>query len=247
MLVARHDGGSAFAWSALKGRDYTCPECESALTLRQGAVKIHHFAHRPSAKCAYASGETEAHMRGKQVVHDAFARRGLRVEVECRVLTSEGDRRADVLVWGKDGESRIAFEVQHSDISLADLCRRTKAYMAAGVRVIWLPLIHPDTAARLGDCRFFAGALAGSYAPYWHRWLNAYSGSIPFLDVSRGQVWMASMRRGTLYEGGWGRPDMDVLGPFDMDEVQISTFQGAGKVRRTYEIPAGPSAKLVVR
>jgi len=57
-----------------KAKNYLCPRCESVVTLRQGEVNVHHFAHKNENKvggCNYykkgGASETEQHKEGKQI------------------------------------------------------------------------------------------------------------------------------------------------------------------------------------
>ena len=53
---------------ALKGRSYICAECSQRVILRQGTVRVHHFAHfTPTTKCKFYenSGESENHKHAK--------------------------------------------------------------------------------------------------------------------------------------------------------------------------------------
>jgi hypothetical protein len=53
---------------ALKGNLYTCVECNQKVILRQGDIRVHHFAHlNPTTKCKYYEnpGESETHKHAK--------------------------------------------------------------------------------------------------------------------------------------------------------------------------------------
>lgn len=55
--------------NASKGREYTCADCNQRVILRQGSVRVHHFAHfNPSTKCRFYNtsvGESEYHKHAK--------------------------------------------------------------------------------------------------------------------------------------------------------------------------------------
>lgn len=227
MLVAKWDDlGLVMARDARKGLAYNCPGCGADLTLRQGAVVVHHFAHKASEeRCGYAAGETLAHMKGKQLLHDAFTRRGLRVEVECRLETPLGERIADVLVH--DGKHRIAFEIQHSEISVEDLARRTQAYMSARVRVIWVPLLDPARAEALRrDPAPYKKIADADRWPRWHLWLQSYQRATPYLDVESGDVFAVSLSKPSWPELPiWGQ----ARGPWRLDDMQVCRFWDSGE------------------
>ena len=132
------DNTPVVATEGARGLEYRCPDpvCNQVVFIRKGRKRIHHFARQPDASCAYGRGETFAHLQAKLILRDNFRRRGLQADVERVVLSSESDRRADVLVWKPNTDQRVAIEVQHSYLFAPDIERRTKAYMAAGVPVI---------------------------------------------------------------------------------------------------------------
>src|SRR5205823_9332068 len=141
MLTALHDDIRVYASAADKGSEYRCPGCRAALILRKGRVRIHHFAHHPPVGCAWGTGETTAHLEAKLALKQALETRCHRAEVEWPIASLAADRRADVFVWEMLG-GQIAFELQHTGISLEEIERRTRAYMAAGLAVVWLPFLH---------------------------------------------------------------------------------------------------------
>ena len=156
MLVAirAFDNARVVATEVSRGPEYRCPDpaCNQLVTIRKGPNLVHHFAHRPDASCGYGRGETLAHLQAKLLLRDEFRRRGLQADVERVVLSSESDRRADVLVWKSDSDRRVAVEVQHSNLNISDIERRTTAYMAASVPVIWIGLMN--------DGRLWSGNLS---------------------------------------------------------------------------------------
>ena len=117
MLTRMHsrDEARVLAWAADRNdRPFHCPECRAQVILKQGAVRVHHFAHVPPVICQYGRGETESHRRCKQALYE-----GLRtspgvahVELEFPV----GNQRADVVATIRG--VRVAFEVQVSTLSL---------------------------------------------------------------------------------------------------------------------------------
>jgi competence protein CoiA len=155
MLVATRvsDNTHVVASEVAHGPKYRCPDpaCNQLVVIRKGSKVIHHFAHRPDASCAYGRNETHAHLLAKLLLRNEFRRRGLQADVERVVLSSESDRRADVLVRKPNTDRRVAIENQHSYLSAPDFERRTKAYIAAGVPVIWIGLLK-WTRSLNGDC-----------------------------------------------------------------------------------------------
>jgi len=265
MLIALSEGTRVEAWVAEKGPTYMCPNCKAELVLKKGQIKIHHFAHKPPVTCSWARGETEAHLKAKMLLHDAFAARGLRVEVECEVLSTAGDRRADVLVWGRKGETRVAFEVQHQPLDFGAIERRTLAYMAAGVPVVWVSLISVEALADAMTTP--AGRVIPRYSVRpWEKWAHAYSmGELWFIEPESGSIW-----RGVLKEhlievpssswyssggeeqsaGGYTRRSkrwrqLHLSGPYPPRKIGVRPFRRPKWSSRDFTVPAGSAARLI--
>lgn len=152
MLVAELNKTRIEAREADKGPEYRCPLCREIVILKQGRIVIHHFAHKPPVNCSWGQGETIAHREAKKLFQDEFKWRGLRAEVEHVVPSLPGDRRADVMVWSPQGIPH-AIELQHTPVDYDNLERRTRSYIAAGVRPIWIPFLPMkvwEDAERLG-------------------------------------------------------------------------------------------------
>ncbi|MBS1098421.1 hypothetical protein JK191_12845 [Gluconobacter sphaericus] len=65
MLTANCNGRRIDAASSQKGLLFLCPKFGREVTLKEGQIKIPHFAHKPPTDCTWASGETQAHMEAK--------------------------------------------------------------------------------------------------------------------------------------------------------------------------------------
>ena len=235
MLKAKRvsDNADVVATEVARGPEYRCPECNQLVIIRKGPKIIHHFAHRSAASCAYGRGETQAHLRAKLMLRDAFRSRGFQADVEQVVLSSESDRRADVLIWKPNTDRRVAIEVQHSYLSPSDIERRTKAYMAAGVPVIWIGLLK-WTQPLNGDCEPAYRSCG------WQDWAQDYNGGhlwLLDLDIAVGKMWRVWFRGGpfsaTLREG-----------PFDIQSLRIKLFKRTPH-GRLGPMPSGLSAWLL--
>jgi hypothetical protein len=140
MLTANRDGLKVDAAASERGPVYLCAKCAREVTLKKGRIVIHHFAHKPPTDCTWASEETQAHLAAKLCLREAYRRRGYQADYEVEVLSSEGDRRADVLITAPNGE-RVAIEIQHQPLLFDAIERRTQGYIAAGVPVMWLGIL----------------------------------------------------------------------------------------------------------
>lgn len=190
MLVARRvsDNAHVVASDVDRGPEFRCPDatCNRVVFIHKGRKRIHHFAHQRGVTCAYGSGETDEHLRAKLLLRDEFRRRGFQVDVERAILSSEGDRRADVLVCKPNSSGRVAFEIQHSHLSVPDIERRTKAYIAAGIPVIWI-----------GIMKWTKPLDGGRFPVYrssdWEDWAHDYNEEITPQKSIRGHLWFLDL------------------------------------------------------
>lgn len=252
MLIASLDGTRVEAESADRSLHYCCPGCDSEVTLRRGAIKTAHFAHKARPTCGYASGESAVHMAAKLAVLREFRRRGLRAEVEYNVPTLAGDRRADVMVWSPTGR-RIAIEIQHSAISLDDLYRRTHSYASAGIAVVWLPIL--DAKILNGGIRDAAGdvLIRGYPAPHWLRWIRGYGYGRLWIMTSDLSLWSAEMtpRKVRLSDGRElivsKTRDLRLSGPYDLADARFQCGSRASAEIGPHRYPGGPTAQIVAQ
>lgn len=174
MLIAFKDGARINAASALRAQaPFSCPMCRQDVLLRQGTVRVAHFAHRRTVAeaCAYGFGETMMHLHAKQVLCDALGRGGYRAEPEVPL----GSQRADVFV--EDGETGFVIELQHSSIDPREVERRTRGYQDQGLYVAWVSLVDLDYQPCVQDRASVDGA-AGMlrYSPRpFERWLESFN------------------------------------------------------------------------
>lgn len=272
MIVAVLDNVKIAAYAADKGPTYRCPGCNELVTLKKGRIVIDHFAHKPPVVCNYAKGETREHMAAKLAFLSCFRDQGLIADVEQVVLSIEGDRRADVLVSARPPSQRkVALELQHQPIDLEQIERRTRAYVAAGIPVLWLPLlklaIWDDAEAGDGDEDEGDYYVERYTAPSWQRWLAAYTGDRPvwFYEPGRNVVWRAKLSPceihvpltsyfeydGTEMESGgysktsrrWMR--LDLWGPLPMSRVLLTTWTRKPGRTDDYVFPGGKVGALV--
>ncbi len=173
------------AKDAIKGKDYACPNCAEKVIFAKGNKYRWHFKHAKGSACAYG-GETWQHEEAKFSILEGTRPRNLMATPEWPVLSIEGDRRADVVVWApqtdppKDEDRRrLAFEVQYSAIDFDALAVRTQAYMAAGVPMIWIPVVDVSkfkfVQSLVGLALF---RVAGYSAPVWIEAMKSIHGHL---------------------------------------------------------------------
>jgi len=267
MLIASLAGQRLDAAEATKGQDYRCPQCDSALILKKGRIIVAHFAHKPPTVCEWGVGETLAHLLGKRLLYDAFTKQGMPAAIEYPVATLPGDRRADVMAWPlvTGGRGGVAFELQHSTISLDEIERRAFSYASAGIAQIWIPFLsakHWADAERVGIDRFRL-----RYAPrLFERWIHGLNRSrgMWMFDPPRRSFWHGHLSGYQLwveerqwfdeygqehYGGGYHRwsyrwRNLSLTGPFNADQLEIDIELRRDFQAEQYRWPAGLVAHL---
>jgi ssDNA-binding Zn-finger/Zn-ribbon topoisomerase 1 len=191
MLMAYFENCYVLARDSEKGLDYRCPNCKGELTLKKGRKVVHHFAHKPPVRCSYAAGETEAHLKSKLAFYDYFKSQGFNVSVEYQVSFNGLNSRADVFVHDTRRAIPAAIEIQHTNISLDEIERRTQNYHKLGVAVGWVPLIDFDKHIIYYESpkRF----VIEKYSPKpFERWIHGFN---------FGEVWYYEYKKETLWKG----------------------------------------------
>ncbi|MFN0190766.1 MAG: competence protein CoiA [Aestuariivirga sp.] len=257
MLAALCNDVRIYAHAAQKGAIYLCPGCKAELVLRKGAIKIHHFAHKPPVECQFGAGESREHLEAKLAIYQAFVGRSLRAEMEWPLEALTGDRRADVFVWDMSG-AKIAFELQHTDISQDLLERRTSAYLHAGIAVLWLPFLKPryrEFAQKVAEAEEGDWVIPDYKPRPFEFWLSAFG---------FGTVWYWAQRSNRLMRGKiepvkekvenpfWGGPEehrvgyrLRLWGPYDPAALSIRIGRRNPWENGRYTLPGGPTASLM--
>ncbi|MGG5341302.1 competence protein CoiA [Enterococcus sp. AZ020] len=115
----------------LKGVQYFCPICEAVVQIKNGRIKIPHFAHYNRSHCPFAAdGETQEHLSLKEMFAAWCESEGLAYELEKYL--PEINQRPDLLI------GKIAVEFQCSPLSLSRLIERSKNYRDNGYQVVWI-------------------------------------------------------------------------------------------------------------
>lgn len=136
---------------------FYCPKCGSELNIRKGMVKVHHFAHKPPVTCNYGKGESETHRKAKESIYEALLER---TDVSIVELEKDwGEVVSDVYAEIKG--HAVAFEIQISNLTMAEIIHRTKSYASKGIAVLWLPIFN----SKLNDERYTPSS--------WEKWLHA--------------------------------------------------------------------------
>jgi competence protein CoiA len=263
MLVALHENQRLDALSATKGPTYTCANCGEDVILKQGRIKIHHFAHKRLSDCSWAKRETREHRLAKTVIRDAFRARSFQAEFEAEVLSGEGNRRADVLLTNPSG-ARVAIEVQYTSILYDAIERRTSAYIAAGVPVIWVGILSKEM--RENATTVSSGLHIRQHAIQpWQRWAHAYYfKNLWFIDPDEKTLWSGEFSNyhievpvSSWYNqygeeqtaGGYSRiskkwKTLALNGPKLLSDVEISFSSCSARKSKVFSLPEGRLANF---
>ncbi|MCY1568587.1 competence protein CoiA [Staphylococcus pettenkoferi] len=129
-----------FAFNAMRGERYCCPDCRGTVIFRRGTKVKPHFAHKVKSVCLNNSSESMAHYNAKYVLAQQLVQKGYYVEVEQPVAQIQ--QRPDLIV-----DHTYAIEIQFSSIPLEVLQARTTGLEDQGYEVIWI-VLEPKTYQR---------------------------------------------------------------------------------------------------
>ncbi|QNA84453.1 hypothetical protein G4G27_10970 [Sphingomonas sp. So64.6b] len=255
------------AGAAQKGPDYFCPNCHGAVILRKGRIVAHNFSHKPPTSCSWAVGETQEHLAAKLLLRDAYRMMGYQADYEVVVLSSGGDRRADVYVISPDGGLTFAIEVQHTPILYDAIEKRTVAYMAVNVPVMWLGILGGkmrETAERTQS-----GLIIRQYPIRpWEKWAQALCfGELWYIDPVEESLWkgrfsdhLIDVPSSSWYgeggeemsAGGYSRKSkrwrtLHLEGPFRVHEVNEVTKWRRPWTSSAFNLPGGHFASFEKR
>ncbi|QND44772.1 hypothetical protein HB780_02830 (plasmid) [Rhizobium lusitanum] len=258
MLTANRDGLRVDAAASERGPVYLCAKCAREVTLKKGRIVIHHFAHKPPTDCTWASDETQAHLASKLCLRDTYRRRGYQADYEVEVLSSGGDRRADVLITAPNGD-RVAIEIQHQPILFDEIERRTQAYIAAGVPVMWLGILTDKM--REGTQTTPAGLVIRKYTIRpWEKWAHAFCfKELWYIDPFEGTLWkgvfsdhIIEVESTSWYSeggeeqsgGGYTRRSkrwrtLHLQGPYSLNTIGVSLKSRSAWTSTVFNLPAG--------
>ena len=133
------------AWEADKNNNYLCPVCKSALLLRKGQIRVHHFAHKPPVNCIYGSGESEIHYRIKKELYEYLSKQPNCKK--CEIERNLGTVRPDISLYVNN--IPIAIEIQKSSLDISIMQNRMQEYYKKKISVLWiLPDKEPNLILR---------------------------------------------------------------------------------------------------
>lgn len=268
MLIAALNEERIEAENAERGLTYVCPECRDGVFLKRGRIKMAHFAHRSPTSCAWAVGETLAHLQAKKLFRDCFTSRGLQSEVEFVVPSLPKNRRADVMVWSPRGK-QFAFELQHSNIGIPEIECRAFSYAGAGIAQMWLPFLRPEVWDQAEICtigmrqRFLIPRYP---ARPFERFIHTLHGELWFYNPEGRAIWRGYFDKQSTWEeerswtseyeeeksaGGssytsrrW--KELTLSGPYSLDQLKIDIAPRWEYRTKRYNVPGGRVARFVL-
>jgi competence CoiA-like predicted nuclease len=94
---------------------FFCCACRGPVILKQGHIKIPHFAHPPDAHCIYTSvGESEEHQRTKLEIYQALLRTPGVTDVRLERYLEEVDPMSVLYCVGSRSPSRYNSAYEHA-------------------------------------------------------------------------------------------------------------------------------------
>jgi ribosomal protein L37AE/L43A len=125
-----------YAANAVKGQPYYCPECGGELVVKQGRVKIWHFAHlRRSPECS-SEGETVEHLQLKEYLYRTLHNQAWVTRCELEYSIPGINRRADLYL--EVTGTPIAIECQVSPLTVEKLGLKLTDYTQYGIHTIYV-------------------------------------------------------------------------------------------------------------
>lgn len=124
---------SVLAQTAKKGEIYHCPYCDEEVILRQGRIRISHFAHQTSTTCPLSITESIGHIEMKSYISQMLSVRYPSINIEVPV----GNKIVDIVI--RDSSNRgYAIECQYSPTTVRELEERTRFLNANQLSAIWV-------------------------------------------------------------------------------------------------------------
>lgn len=120
------------AHTAMKGSVYFCPHCHDEVILKQGRVRVPHFAHKNMTDCPLSITESIGHIEMKAYISQALSIKYPNTNVEVPI----GNRIVDIVVRDSRGNS-YAVECQYSPTTVQEWEERTRFINTNQMAVIW--------------------------------------------------------------------------------------------------------------
>lgn len=134
IIPARHP--RTFLDTLKTSSTFSCIQCSEQVILKNGMIKIPHFAHTHNASCTktFSEGESEDHLNGKLDLYEFFQKHNLPVQLEAYLPSLH--QRPDLYVQSEPYP--IAIEFQCSQIPVNAIQQRTTGYIEREIIPIWI-------------------------------------------------------------------------------------------------------------
>ncbi|PNZ90845.1 transcription factor [Staphylococcus pettenkoferi] len=194
MLCALNTGGEVvFAFNAMKGEHYCCPDCGGAVIFRRGTKVKSHFAHKVKSVCLNNSSESMAHYNAKYVLAQQLLQKGYHVAVEQPIAQIQ--QRPDLVVNGT-----YAIEIQFSSIPLEVLQARTTGLEDQGYEVMWI-VPEPKTYQRRMKLQQFQSACLNPVTRRLIAWSDEHQSLVGISEIQYiGGQWFVGNKRAMTVE-----------------------------------------------
>ncbi|MBX0330493.1 competence protein CoiA [Oscillochloris sp. ZM17-4] len=157
-----------------------CPLCEELITPKVGAIRTHHYAHRPDSRCAAAHPETALHLNTKfYLAQQLRSASSLRVAQTCAGGRC-GARRE--IVWQADWDD-VAVEFTLGSLR-PDIALLKGGRVVAAIEVVVTHAMGDDKKRMLGEAAVPWVELEASAA--------LYEGDAPWTPAQPLPVWRSS-------------------------------------------------------
>lgn len=115
---------------------FSCAQCSEQVILKNGPIKIPHFAHTRNSSCnqAFSEGESEDHLNGKLDLYEFLQKFSSSVELEAYLPSLH--QRPDLYV--QSNMSNFAIEFQCSQIPVTTIQERTNGYITKQIIPLWI-------------------------------------------------------------------------------------------------------------
>lgn len=145
----------------LGGQTFLCPGCHGLVILKNGLIKLPHFAHQTRQKhhCGLSEAESAAHLEGKQLLQ-VWGNE----EIVLEAYLPQLQQRPDVLL----ADGTVAIEIQYSALSIQRLLQRMAGYREYGYQQWWLlggSMLPKDKLSRLQQAFCGYSVTLGGY--FW--------------------------------------------------------------------------------
>ena len=115
---------------------FFCLQCSEKVILKNGMIKIPHFAHISNISCTqtFSEGESEDHLKGKLHLFEFLQKYSLPVHLEAYLPFLQ--QRPDLYVQSESDP--LAIEFQCSQIPAKMIERRTEGYITKQITPLWI-------------------------------------------------------------------------------------------------------------